>query len=495
MEETSMSEERRWVAHPVAGRAVALVAFLIPVVASLAAVFAMNAVLPPPTRASSRLIWWFLVVAAGIAPIPPLLYVARRLLPLSMLLRIGLVFPDKAPSRFEVAKRAHRTRDLQRELAASAPSTADDRMHAAATVLALVAAVEDHDRGTRGHSERVRVLTDLIADEMGLPDDDKEKLRWAALLHDVGKLSVPGEILNKPGRPDADEWEVLRRHPSFGVHIMGPLRSWLGQWVSAVEQHHERFDGSGYPRGLAGDGISLGGRIVAVADSYEVMTAARPYKKSMSVGTARGELVRVAGKHFDPDVVRTFLGISLGRLRWVVGIGALLAQIPVLSQLSYRGIVQKVGRGVGTAASTAAAVVAITIAGPVDLAGLRPGLGDPGTPRTSIAAPDAELDAPVSVSLPRANNGGSESDVTPDGEPETLPLGGDQPAAGTEPDEPPPSEDGEPPDDDAPDEPEPPPPPEDEDDCHLVQLHFERDTPVGHIDVTIAIECGTPLPA
>src|SRR5918996_1011293 len=97
-----MSNRRRWRARPVAGRAVAFVAFLLPVVASLAAVLAMNALLPPPTTTSERILWWVLIVIAGIVPVPPSIYLAKRLMPLSMLLRVGLLFPDKAPSRFQV---------------------------------------------------------------------------------------------------------------------------------------------------------------------------------------------------------------------------------------------------------------------------------------------------------------------------------------------------------------------------------------------------------
>src|SRR5205085_7550418 len=142
----------------------------------------------------------------------------------------------------------------------------------------------------------------------------RDRLRWAALLHDIGKLEVPASILNKPDRPDEAEWVQLRRHPETAARLLAPLHEWLGEWKLAAEHHHEHNDGSGYPRGLRGEGISLGGRIVCVSDCFETMTAARPYKTAMSAGAARGELVRFAGTQFDPMVCRSFLNISLGRL-------------------------------------------------------------------------------------------------------------------------------------------------------------------------------------
>ncbi len=115
------------------------------------------------------------------------------------------------------------------------------------------------------------------------------------MLHDLGKLNVPSEILNKPGSPDETEWAILQTHPTAAAELLEPLRPWLGDWINAAAEHHERWDGAGYPLGLAGTEISLAGRITAVADAFDVITSRRSYKESMSAETARQELIRCAG--------------------------------------------------------------------------------------------------------------------------------------------------------------------------------------------------------
>src|SRR5205807_6643171 len=147
----------------------------------------------------------------------------------------------------------------------------------------------------------------LLGEQVGLSQEERDRLRWAALLHDVGKVHVPSTLLNKPGAPDEAEWAIIHRHPAEGALLAGPLRHWLGEWVDTIEQHHERWDGLGYPKGLKGEQICRGARIVAVADAFEVMTAARSYKRPMDVKAARAELTDAAGSQFDPTMVRAFL--------------------------------------------------------------------------------------------------------------------------------------------------------------------------------------------
>ncbi|MHB8489842.1 MAG: HD-GYP domain-containing protein [Candidatus Dormibacteria bacterium] len=316
---------------------------------------------------------WTAALWIGIAAIGSLLTLvvferaARRLLPLAALLNVSLLFPDKAPARFAVARRTGTPRELRERMEAARSSGQVDHAQDLATVIELVLALNVHDRASRGHSERVRVFTDLLTTELKLPDADRARLRWAALLHDVGKLEVPATLLNKPSAPDEAEWVVLRRHPEDGARMVAPLLPWLGEWGAAVVQHHERYDGTGYPRGLKGHEISLAARIVSVADVYEVMTAPRPYKRPMSVVASRQELIRVAGTQLDPAVVRAFLNISSGNLWRTIGIGAWIAQIPTLG-----GLWSGLGSWLGTGVASVGAIGVIAAGG--ILGGLGPGL-------------------------------------------------------------------------------------------------------------------------
>jgi hypothetical protein len=310
--------------------------------------------------------------------------VSRRLLPLAALLKLSLAFPDRAPSRFRVARQAGNTRVLHDRVAhARAAGVADDPSRAAEEILGLVAALAAHDRKTRGHSERVRGFTDLLADELAIPQADRDRLRWAALLHDIGKLEVPAATLNKPGKPDPQEWEQLKRHPLEGQRIVGGLLPWLESWGAVIAQHHERFDGAGYPNGLAGEQIHLGARIVSVADSFEVMTAARSYKRPMTPPAARRELAACAGKQFDPMVVRAMFSISLGRLWWRVGPASWIAQVPFMLGIGRASseAVAVVRTGSEVAVRALSALLAVTLSGATGAA--RPPVAPTATPPKS----------------------------------------------------------------------------------------------------------------
>ena len=291
----------------------------------------------------------------------------RRLLPLVTLLKLSMLFPDQAPTRFSIARTAGSVRALESRLAETQDdSVSHEESRTAATILSLSVALQSHDRRTRGHAERVRVFTDLLGEELQLSESDRYRLRWAALMHDIGKLTIAPTILNKPGSLDEHEWQLMKGHPSEGARIAEPIMSWLGPWGQAIVEHHERFDGKGYPHGVGGDAISLGGRIVSVSDAYDTMTAARSYKKPMAVWAARRELADCAGGQFDPEIVRAFLSISLPKLLWRTGPVSLVVQLPFLARLQEVGLQSVTAMTQGAAAATVAAgVTAMVVAGPI----------------------------------------------------------------------------------------------------------------------------------
>ena len=178
------------------------------------------------------------------------------------------------------------------------------------TLRALSAALDARDSETGGHSERVADLTLAIAAEMGFEEDTDEyrNLSWGALLHDVGKIAVPDSILRKPGALTADEWQTMRSHPAAGYDILLKI-DFLKTARELVLSHHERYDGGGYPRGLAGDEIPQAARIFMIADAFDAMTSDRSYRSAMPAEEALAEVLRNSGTQFDPAAVRAFLSV------------------------------------------------------------------------------------------------------------------------------------------------------------------------------------------
>jgi HD-GYP domain-containing protein (c-di-GMP phosphodiesterase class II) len=173
------------------------------------------------------------------------------------------------------------------------------------TLKALVQALETRDFETHGHSERVVTFSIRLGHELGLDKDVLRDLELGALLHDIGKIGVPDAILRKPAKLNAEEWETMKLHPLHGQKILRNIR-WLEGAARVVGQHHERWDGAGYPYRLRGEDIDIGARIFAVVDAFDAMVSDRVYRKGRSYEAAMEELDACAGTQFDPMIVEAF---------------------------------------------------------------------------------------------------------------------------------------------------------------------------------------------
>jgi diguanylate cyclase (GGDEF)-like protein/putative nucleotidyltransferase with HDIG domain len=199
------------------------------------------------------------------------------------------------------------------ESAAAAPSTPEQQSGPQAlpqavldTVTSLAFAIDAKDHYTQGHSQKVSAYAALIAEAMNMNDAEIEEVRLGAVLHDIGKVGIPEQILNKSGPLNPEEWEMMKSHVVFGAKILEPLTP-LARIREMVLHHHEFFDGSGYPDALSGEQIPLGARIVAVADAYDTITSDRTYKKGRAATDALAELERCAGAQFDARIVEVFV--------------------------------------------------------------------------------------------------------------------------------------------------------------------------------------------
>jgi HD-GYP domain-containing protein (c-di-GMP phosphodiesterase class II) len=175
----------------------------------------------------------------------------------------------------------------------------------------LINAIEAKDGYTRGHTDRVAFYTVIIAEQMSKKYNINfyglENLKWSAHLHDVGKIGIPDKILMKPAKLTAEEFAVIKEHPQSGLKIVSSVKEWLGDDVCyGIVQHHENYNGTGYPLGLSGENIHMFSRIIRVADSFDAMTTTRPYKEGLSADEAMDELRRGKGTIYDPDVVEVF---------------------------------------------------------------------------------------------------------------------------------------------------------------------------------------------
>ncbi len=184
------------------------------------------------------------------------------------------------------------------------------------TIRALASAVDARDKYTAGHSQRVSHIADAMARSLKLPDQEMEIIKWAGLLHDVGKIGIRDHVLLKEGPLDREERILMNQHPTIGAEIVGPAKQ-LSREAPLIRTHHEWFNGSGYPGGIEATDIPLGARLLGVADAYEAMTSSRPYRKTpLSHEIAISELTKYSGIQFDPQMVDALLSLSRETLDW-----------------------------------------------------------------------------------------------------------------------------------------------------------------------------------
>ncbi len=175
-----------------------------------------------------------------------------------------------------------------------------------ATVRTLAFVVEAKDTHTRSHLDRAHDYAVALAARVAPELAGDQTLRYGFFLHDIGKIGIPERILSKPGPLTDDEWAIMRTHPLLGAQILSPVK-FLVPALPIVEAHHEKWDGSGYPRGLRGEAIPLGARIFALVDAFDAMTSDRPYRRALTFEHALDQIAACAGSHFDPEVVRAFV--------------------------------------------------------------------------------------------------------------------------------------------------------------------------------------------
>jgi len=176
------------------------------------------------------------------------------------------------------------------------------------TLAALIRALDAREKEVGSHSERVMAYASLLAEASGIDELGRSVLAKGALLHDIGKIGVSDNILLKPAKLDAAEWEIMRQHPAVGYEILTGIRYFAGA-ADLVLSHHERYDGAGYPNGLRGEAIPISARIFALVDTLDAMTSDRPYRKALSFQAVLDEVIRCSGRQFDPKLVEVFLRI------------------------------------------------------------------------------------------------------------------------------------------------------------------------------------------
>jgi len=172
----------------------------------------------------------------------------------------------------------------------------------------LAHTLEEKDPYTSGHSERVCYYSDSVSKHLSFEPKDRTELQIASYLHDIGKIGISNRFINKKGTLSSTDWAIIKQHSNKSIELLAPLKL-SSNILSFIQHHHEHYDGTGYPDGLAGEQIPIGARIIAISDAYDSMTSNRPYRKSLSPEEARDELKSCSGKQFDPELIRIFLDV------------------------------------------------------------------------------------------------------------------------------------------------------------------------------------------
>jgi HD-GYP domain-containing protein (c-di-GMP phosphodiesterase class II) len=187
-------------------------------------------------------------------------------------------------------------------------TTPSDNQNCLEFAKVLAYTLEEKDPYTSGHSERVCYYSDFISKRLSLSPKERSELQIASYLHDIGKIGISNRFINKKGTLTPTDWAIIKQHTKKSIELLTPLNL-SSNILSYIQHHHERYDGTGYPDGLAGEQIPLGARIIAISDSYDSMTSDRPYRKPLTNGDAKSELVKNVEKQFDPKLVSLFLNV------------------------------------------------------------------------------------------------------------------------------------------------------------------------------------------
>jgi len=201
--------------------------------------------------------------------------------------------------------------DIESYIARLKQAAEENRELFLGSIRMLAAAIDEKDPYTRGHSDRVAKYSVMVGQQLGLSPEELDKLRISALLHDVGKIGVDDRVLKKPGALTAEEFQIMKQHPSKGANIMRPVAQ-LKEMLPGIELHHEHVDGKGYPYGLKAEEIPLMARIIAVSDTLDAMTTNRPYQSAKEIDDALQVIRKLAGSKFDLKVVAALEAVVQG---------------------------------------------------------------------------------------------------------------------------------------------------------------------------------------